>query len=114
MTRASKLAIDKVEELGGSVVCKYYGKLALRYLLHPHKFYDRLIPRNTLPRGHLLAYYLNPAKRGYLAMTEEGRMRMAAAGLSRAYLNKEGRVVLRQIAIEEKEEDEKVKSEIEN
>ena len=105
------MAIDKVEELGGSVVCKYYGKLALRYLMNPHKFYDRLKPRNPLPRGHLLAYYLNADKRGYLAVTEEGRMRLAAAGLSRAYLNKEGRVVLRRIAEEEKEENQKVKTE---
>lgn len=107
------MAISKVEELGGSVVCKYYGKLALRYLLKPHKFYDRLIPRNPIPRGHLLAYYLNAEKRGYLAVTEEGRTRLAQAGLSRAYLNKEGRVVLRPIVVEE-EEKEKVKTENEN
>ena len=89
------MAIQKVEEIGGSVVCKYYGKIALRYLLMPHKFLDRQIPRNPIPKGHLLAYYLNPEKRGYLAVTEEGRMRLAQSGLSRAHLNKEGKVVLR-------------------
>ena len=84
------MAISKVEELGGSVVCKYYGKLALRYLLKPHKFYDRLIPRNPIPRGHLLAYYLNAEKRGYLAVTEElGRFQQLAQArtVTVAYLN---------------------------
>ena len=81
--------------MGGSVVCKYYGKIALRYLLEPHKFFDRQIPRNPIPKGHLLAYYLNPDKKGYLAVTEEGRKRLAQSGLSRAHLNREGKVVLR-------------------
>ncbi|KAI6660381.1 39S ribosomal protein L15, mitochondrial-like [Oopsacas minuta] len=114
VTRASKAAISKIEEVGGSVVCKFYGRQALRYLMKPHKFYDRLIPRNPVPRGHLLAYYMNKDKRGYLAVTEEGRARLVEAGLSRAYLNKEGRVVLRQLELDEKDqtvdENEKIKS----
>ena len=107
MTRASKLAIKTVEKNGGSVVCKHYGKVALRYLLMPYKFLDRQIPRNPIPRGHLLAYYLNPEKRGYLAVTEEGRKRLAQSGLSRAYLNKEGKVVLRPLEKEEGQDTER-------
>ncbi|KAI8320549.1 ribosomal protein L15 [Martensiomyces pterosporus] len=66
VTRASRQAIKKVEELGGKVVCVYHNKLALRALLHPEKF--AILPKSAEPNTvKLRKLYEDPERRGFLA-----------------------------------------------
>ncbi|PVU98085.1 hypothetical protein BB559_001784 [Furculomyces boomerangus] len=66
VTKASKSAIKRIEELGGSITCTYHNKLALRAILKPEKF--GIIPKFANPTNHkLLQWYQNPENRGYLS-----------------------------------------------
>ncbi|KAJ2745373.1 YmL10 [Coemansia sp. BCRC 34301] len=66
VSKASKAAIKRVEELGGRVVCVYHNKLALRALLHPEKF--AVLPKSAMPvTAKLLRAYSDPERRGFLA-----------------------------------------------
>ncbi|KAJ1787727.1 YmL10 [Coemansia sp. RSA 2399] len=66
VTKASTQAIQRIEELGGKVVCVYHNKLALRALLHPEKF--AVLPKSAQPTNtKLRRFYANPEKRGFLA-----------------------------------------------
>eukprot|EP00038_Savillea_parva_P022755 m.38534 g.38534 ORF g.38534 m.38534 type:complete len:282 (-) comp5671_c0_seq1:55-900(-) len=67
--RASRKAIEAVEAAGGTITCKYYGKINLRALLMPHKF--RSIPRIPLPPPKRQGWYLRPENRGVLATVTE-------------------------------------------
>ncbi|KAJ2609079.1 YmL10 [Coemansia sp. RSA 1365] len=66
VSKASKLAVKRIEELGGRVVCVYHNKLALRALLHPEKF--AVLPKSALPMtAKLRRMYENPDHRGFLS-----------------------------------------------
>ncbi|KAJ2557572.1 YmL10 [Coemansia sp. RSA 1836] len=66
VSRASKAAIKRVEELGGRVVCVYHNKLAMRALLHPQKF--AVLPKSAMPMtAKLRRAYSDPERRGFLA-----------------------------------------------
>ncbi|KAJ2556465.1 hypothetical protein EV175_001986 [Coemansia sp. RSA 1933] len=66
VSKASTQAIQRIEELGGKVVCVYHNKLALRALLHPEKF--AILPKSAQPTAvKLRKFYENPEKRGFLA-----------------------------------------------
>ncbi|KAJ1680327.1 YmL10 [Spiromyces aspiralis] len=66
VTKASKSAIQRVEELGGRLTCVYHNPLAMRALLHPEKF--AVIPKFAEPtNAKLREWYMNPENRGYLA-----------------------------------------------
>eukprot|EP00638_Chattonella_subsalsa_P001318 CAMPEP_0117757102 /NCGR_PEP_ID=MMETSP0947-20121206/14511_1 /TAXON_ID=44440 /ORGANISM="Chattonella subsalsa, Strain CCMP2191" /LENGTH=117 /DNA_ID=CAMNT_0005576891 /DNA_START=553 /DNA_END=906 /DNA_ORIENTATION=- len=62
---ASKEAIKRVEEVGGSVTSTYYNKLGLRALLKPDKFDS--VPKRPAPPPKLMPYYLDYERRGYLS-----------------------------------------------
>eukprot|EP00035_Acanthoeca_spectabilis_P007456 m.136816 g.136816 ORF g.136816 m.136816 type:complete len:275 (+) comp13962_c1_seq1:37-861(+) len=66
--RASRKAIESVEAAGGTIACKYYGRLNLRALLMPHKF--ATIPRIPLPTPKKQKWYLQPENRGVLRNVE--------------------------------------------
>ncbi|KAJ1724401.1 YmL10 [Coemansia biformis] len=66
VTRASQTAIDRIEELGGKVVCVYHNRLAMRALLHPEKF--AVLPKSAMPAtARLQRFYRDPSRRGFLA-----------------------------------------------
>mmetsp|Transcript_6383 Transcript_6383/g.7736 ORF Transcript_6383/g.7736 Transcript_6383/m.7736 type:complete len:261 (+) Transcript_6383:360-1142(+) len=65
VTRASKAAIEAVEEIGGTVVCSYYNKLGMRAHLRPDKF--DVLPKRARPPPKLMPYYTNYENRGYLS-----------------------------------------------
>ncbi|KAJ2131981.1 YmL10 [Coemansia sp. RSA 1807] len=66
VTRASKEAIKRVEELGGRVVCVYHNKLALRALLKPEKF--AILPKSAMPMtAKMRRMYEDKERRGFLA-----------------------------------------------
>lgn len=68
VSRASSTAINIIETAGGSIVCKYYTPTTLQALVKPHKYLDRLPPRDAVPiNKRELLYYASKAKRGYLA-----------------------------------------------
>jgi len=81
VSRASKEAIQRIEEKGGKVTAVYYNRLGMRYLMAPGNFgTKRRIPRLALPiRRYLVGlfssqklvsysdYYANPRTRGYLS-----------------------------------------------
>ena len=61
-------------------------------LLKPEKFDSHLPkPRRALPDKKTMAYYLNPANRGYL-LTEAGKKRLEEGGMAGAYLGPDGHV----------------------
>jgi large subunit ribosomal protein L15 len=50
VSRASREAIQSIENKGGKVTTVYYNKLGLQYLLHPEKFgTTKRVPRAALP-----------------------------------------------------------------
>jgi large subunit ribosomal protein L15 len=65
ISRASKSAIDAIENKGGRVTTMYYNRLALRALLKPEKF--DLMPRRARPPPKIIPYYLNFENRGELS-----------------------------------------------
>ncbi|OMH84682.1 54S ribosomal protein L10, mitochondrial [Zancudomyces culisetae] len=66
VTKASKAAIARIEELGGKVTCVYHNRLALKALLKPEKFIA--IPKFAEPtNAKLRSWYANPENRGYLS-----------------------------------------------
>ncbi|KAJ2078493.1 YmL10 [Coemansia sp. RSA 988] len=66
VTKASQLAVKRIEELGGRVVCVYHNRLAIRALLHPEKF--AVLPKSALPMtAKLRRLYEDPSRRGFLA-----------------------------------------------
>ncbi|PWN37533.1 ribosomal protein L15 [Meira miltonrushii] len=68
VSRSSSTAINIVEAAGGSIVCKYYTPTTLQALIKPHKYLDRLPPRDAVPiNKRELLYYASKARRGYLA-----------------------------------------------
>ncbi|KAJ2674820.1 YmL10 [Coemansia spiralis] len=71
VTKASKQAIERIEELGGKVVCVYHNRLALRALLHPEKF--AVLPKSAQPTtAKLRRLYEDPERRGFLAPEIKG------------------------------------------
>ncbi|KAI7821447.1 ribosomal protein L18e/L15P [Kickxella alabastrina] len=66
VSRASQMAIKRVEEIGGKVVCVYHNKLAMRALLHPEKF--AVLPKSAMPATtKMKRLYADPERRGFLA-----------------------------------------------
>lgn len=65
VSRASRSAIDAVEEAGGEIATVHLNRLALKALLKPHKF--DVIPRRALPPPKLMPYYTSYENRGYLS-----------------------------------------------
>jgi large subunit ribosomal protein L15 len=67
--------MEQIESLGGSILCKYYTANTLRALVKPHKYEDRLPPRQPVPTlKKELVWYSNAANRGYLAnLTPQAR-----------------------------------------
>ena len=65
ITRASKLAIEKVEAKGGSVTVSWFTRLGLRALLKPFKF--DILPRRSRPPPKYMEYYTSNETRGYLS-----------------------------------------------
>ncbi|TPX42943.1 hypothetical protein SeMB42_g04933 [Synchytrium endobioticum] len=71
VSRASKLAIERVEALGGKITCVYLDERALHAARHPHKYF--VMPSlPALPSTDRdIARYASPLYRGYLA-TRDG------------------------------------------
>lgn len=68
VSRASSMAIKLIEAAGGSIVCKYYTPTTLQALTKPHKYLERLPPRDAVPiHKRDLLYYASKERRGYLA-----------------------------------------------
>jgi large subunit ribosomal protein L15 len=65
VTRASKSAIEKIEQVGGRITTTWYNRLGLRALLKPHKF--DIIPQRASPPSRYLPYYTSDEHRGYLS-----------------------------------------------
>ncbi|KAA8892608.1 ribosomal protein L18e/L15P [Sphaerosporella brunnea] len=66
VSRASQTAIEAIEKAGGKVTTKFFNKIGIKSITHPHLF----------PDGHRLAgpssrfdieYYRDPKHRGYLS-----------------------------------------------
>eukprot|EP01084_Bolivina_argentea_P082894 150089_1 len=67
VSAASKTAINAVEDVGGTVTCTHFNRLALRALLKPHKFEDRIFPRRARPPPKEMPIFLDWNRRGYLS-----------------------------------------------
>jgi len=73
ISRASKEAIQAVENVGGQVTTVHYNRLALRVLLKPHKFGVHP-PKMARPPPKLQPYYTNwDDCRGYLSVQSQMR-----------------------------------------
>lgn len=65
VTKASASAINRIEAMGGTVVCTYHNPLGLRAALYPDKF--RTLPKQAMPTKRKdMEYYTSEGKRGYL------------------------------------------------
>ena len=67
VSRASREAIECIENVGGQVKTVHYTRLSLRALLKPHKFAGGILPKNPLPPPRLMPYYTDYDNRGYLS-----------------------------------------------
>lgn len=77
VTRASQTAIEKIESLGallnpgGSISTVYHSREAIRAMLNPHKYSS--VPEQCIPHSRaLIARYIDPVRRGYLAGKAQG------------------------------------------
>lgn len=74
VSRASQSAIEAVEKLGGTVLCKFYNRLTLRALLKPHRFAakERFLPGDIHPsrKRDWMRYADWENRRGYLGNPE--------------------------------------------
>ncbi|KAG0147223.1 hypothetical protein CROQUDRAFT_656328 [Cronartium quercuum f. sp. fusiforme G11] len=74
VSRASQSAIEAVERLGGTVLCKFYNRLTLRALLKPHRFAakERFLPADLHPsrKRDWMRYADWEHRRGYLGNPE--------------------------------------------
>ncbi|EGG11344.1 uncharacterized protein MELLADRAFT_115198 [Melampsora larici-populina 98AG31] len=74
VSRASKSAIETIENLGGTVICKFYNRLTLRALLKPHRFAakERFLPSDLHPsrKRDWMRYSDWNHRRGYLGNLE--------------------------------------------
>ncbi|KAH9812200.1 ribosomal protein L18e/L15P [Melampsora americana] len=74
VSRASKSAIETIESLGGTVICKFYNRLTLRGLLKPHRFSakERFLPSDLHPsrKRDWMRYSDWNHRRGYLGNLE--------------------------------------------
>ena len=61
---ATPAAIRAVENAGGTVTCAHYNRLAMRALLKPQKFLNRIYPRRARPPPKLMPRYLDFNHRG--------------------------------------------------
>ncbi|KAK9463316.1 mitochondrial 54S ribosomal protein uL15m [Lipomyces oligophaga] len=69
VSAASRNAVARVRELGGTVTSKYYNKLTLRAHLHPERF--ERVPLDADPvKKRNVFYYKNPDVGGYLTPPE--------------------------------------------
>lgn len=70
VSRASQSAIKAIEDLNGTVVCKFYNRLTLRALLKPHRFAakHRFLPGDAHPtrKQDWMRYSDWENRRGYL------------------------------------------------
>ncbi|KAH9459857.1 hypothetical protein Pst134EB_008076 [Puccinia striiformis f. sp. tritici] len=70
VSRASQSAIEAIEKLGGTVICKFYNRLSLRALLKPHRFSakNRFLPNDAHPvrKTDWMRYSDWENRRGYL------------------------------------------------
>eukprot|EP00794_Sanderia_malayensis_P004913 gene4913-5560_t len=78
---ASQNAINAVERQGGEITTVYFNQLGMRLHLNPERFKPP-IPRLARPTDKLLKVYADPAKRGFLANSEE-KERLRAQNISR-------------------------------
>lgn len=65
MSQASEAAIKAIEDVGGTVTCVHFNRLALRAMVKPYKF--ELLPRRARAPPRIMGYYLDYSKRGYLS-----------------------------------------------
>lgn len=65
VSAASAKAIKAVENVGGTVTCSHFNRLALRALVKPFKF--ELFPQRARPAPKQMNYYLDRTKAGYLS-----------------------------------------------
>lgn len=66
ISRASTAAIDAIEAAGGTVTTVHYNQLALRQLVRPHKFANKLAIKQARPPPKFQPYYTSWSRRGYL------------------------------------------------
>ncbi|XP_060517944.1 large ribosomal subunit protein uL15m [Cylas formicarius] len=66
---ASETVIAAIERAGGVITTAYYDPHSLFAMINTKKFFERgiPIPRRMIPPSDAVAYYADPAKRGYLA-----------------------------------------------
>lgn len=74
VSRASQTAIKAIEDLNGTVICKFYNRLTLRALLKPHRFAakNRFLPGDAHPvrKQDWMRYTDWENRRGYLGNQE--------------------------------------------
>ncbi|KAJ1901859.1 YmL10 [Kickxella alabastrina] len=91
VSRASQMAIKRVEEIGGKVVCVYHNKLAMRALLHPEKF--AVLPKSAMPATtKMKRLYADPERRGFLAPGIRDKYKPVSFNLNRVAPKAEGAV----------------------
>ena len=66
VNRASTSAIRAVERRGGTVKTVHMNRLALRTVLRPQKYINKILPRHARPPPKYQPYYTSWKKRGYL------------------------------------------------
>lgn len=72
VSKASALAIQKIEELGGSITTQYYTKFGLRVLTRPEATVEKFgrLPLRARPVDRRnIEYYRDETRRGYLVGT---------------------------------------------
>ncbi|MBW0521546.1 hypothetical protein O181_061261 [Austropuccinia psidii MF-1] len=90
VSRASQSAIKAIEDLHGTVVCKFYNRLTLRALLKPHRFAakNRFLPADAHPirKQDWVRYADWENRRGYLGNPTLASQVMAQVKQCRAEL----------------------------
>jgi len=71
IARASRSAIEALEAVGGSVTTVHYNRLALRVLMKPKRYENKIVPKQAKPPPKRLSYYTSYDNRGYLSLEKQ-------------------------------------------
>lgn len=87
-TQFSKQAIERIEELGGTVAAVHHTELGMRALTRPDSFKGKLLPRFAAPVSRReRVFYSNPQTRGYLTPEVWNKCVAADAAFSLRYVH---------------------------
>lgn len=66
VSRASRSAIARIEELGGKITTRFFTRESIKSITYPHLFpFGYRLPNATSRKD--MEYYRDPANRGYMA-----------------------------------------------